>query len=89
MRAQYLGSGDCVLSTIQHSLGRGGLSGWWGFGVVHDLRQDRDGVRRVLARKCSKHIEAAYTKMYERYQADLPPDHIYVEPWKAKTPLLM
>ena len=37
----------------------------------------------------AKHIEAAYTKMYERYQADLPPDHIYVEPWKAKTPLLM
>jgi len=24
------------------------------------------------------HIEAAYTAMYERYQADLPPDHIYV-----------
>ena len=24
------------------------------------------------------HIEAAYTVMYERYQADLPPDHIYV-----------
>ena len=26
----------------------------------------------------TKHIEAAYTAMYERYQADLPPDHIYV-----------
>ena len=26
-----------------------------------------------------KHIEAAYTQMYERYQADLPPDHIYIE----------
>ncbi len=25
-----------------------------------------------------KHIEAAYTTMYERYQADLPPDHIFV-----------
>ena len=24
------------------------------------------------------HIEAAYTVMYERYQADLPLDHIYV-----------
>src|SRR5262249_21582349 len=23
-------------------------------------------------------IEAAYSAMYERYQADLPPDHIYV-----------
>jgi hypothetical protein len=26
----------------------------------------------------TKHIEAAYTKMYERYQADLSPDHIYI-----------
>jgi predicted O-linked N-acetylglucosamine transferase (SPINDLY family) len=24
------------------------------------------------------HIEAAYTAMYERYHAGLPPDHIYV-----------
>jgi predicted O-linked N-acetylglucosamine transferase (SPINDLY family) len=27
----------------------------------------------------TKHIEAAYTQMYERYQADLPLDHIYIE----------
>jgi predicted O-linked N-acetylglucosamine transferase (SPINDLY family) len=27
----------------------------------------------------TKHIEAAYTQMYERYQADLSPDHIYIE----------
>ena len=27
----------------------------------------------------TQHIENAYTQMYERYQADLPPDHIYVE----------
>ena len=26
----------------------------------------------------SKHIETAFTQMYERYQADLPPDHIYI-----------
>jgi predicted O-linked N-acetylglucosamine transferase (SPINDLY family) len=26
----------------------------------------------------TKHIEAAYAAMYDRYQADLPPDHIYV-----------
>ena len=26
----------------------------------------------------TKHIEAAYTQMYECYQADLPPDHIYM-----------
>jgi predicted O-linked N-acetylglucosamine transferase (SPINDLY family) len=27
----------------------------------------------------AKHIETAYTKMYERYQADLPADHIYIK----------
>ena len=27
----------------------------------------------------TKHIEAAYTQMYERYQTDLPPDHIYIQ----------
>ena len=26
----------------------------------------------------TQHIEAAYITMYERYQADLPPEHIYV-----------
>jgi len=26
----------------------------------------------------TRHIEAAYKMMYERYQVDLPPDHIYV-----------
>jgi predicted O-linked N-acetylglucosamine transferase (SPINDLY family) len=26
----------------------------------------------------TRHIEAAYTTMYERYWADLPPDHIFV-----------
>jgi predicted O-linked N-acetylglucosamine transferase (SPINDLY family) len=28
----------------------------------------------------AKHIEAAYTNMHERYQAHLPPDHMYIEP---------
>ena len=28
----------------------------------------------------ARHIEAAYTAMYERYQADLPPEHIHVAP---------
>ena len=27
----------------------------------------------------TKHIEAAFMKIYERYQADLPPDHIYID----------
>ena len=26
----------------------------------------------------TRHIESAYQHMYERYQADLPPDHIYI-----------
>lgn len=26
----------------------------------------------------TKHLEEAYTQMYERYHADLPPDHIYI-----------
>jgi len=28
----------------------------------------------------TRHIEAAYEQMYERYHLDLPPDHIYVKP---------
>ena len=27
----------------------------------------------------TKYIESAYTKIYERYQEDLAPDHIYIE----------
>jgi predicted O-linked N-acetylglucosamine transferase (SPINDLY family) len=30
-------------------------------------------------KRFTKHIEAAYTQMYERYRADLPPVHIYIE----------
>jgi len=26
----------------------------------------------------TRHIEAAYAEMYRRYQADLPPDHFYI-----------
>jgi protein O-GlcNAc transferase len=36
----------------------------------------------------TKHIESAYTKMYERYQEDLAPDHIYVEATALATTLL-
>jgi predicted O-linked N-acetylglucosamine transferase (SPINDLY family) len=28
----------------------------------------------------AKHIEAAYTKMYERFHADLPPEHMFISP---------
>ena len=27
----------------------------------------------------TKHLESAYLRMYERYQMDLEPDHIYIE----------
>jgi predicted O-linked N-acetylglucosamine transferase (SPINDLY family) len=32
------------------------------------------------AKLYTQHIEAAYTQMYERHQAGLPPDHIHVKP---------
>jgi predicted O-linked N-acetylglucosamine transferase (SPINDLY family) len=32
------------------------------------------------AKLYAKHLEAAYAAMYERYQADLPPAHIHVNP---------
>jgi predicted O-linked N-acetylglucosamine transferase (SPINDLY family) len=31
----------------------------------------------------TEHIENAYMQMYERYQSDLPPDHIYVQPLRG------
>ena len=31
----------------------------------------------------TKHIEAAYAAMYERYQAGLPPDHIVISELKS------
>ena len=43
-------------------------------------------VRRIMetptafdAKLYARHIEAAYTQMYERLQAGLPPDHIHVQ----------
>jgi len=32
------------------------------------------------ARLFTRHIEAAYAKIAERYQAGLAPEHIYIEP---------
>lgn len=31
-------------------------------------------------KRFTRHMEDACTQMYERYQADLPPEHIYVTP---------
>jgi predicted O-linked N-acetylglucosamine transferase (SPINDLY family) len=47
-------------------------------------------IRQKLARKrlktplfdtkaFTRHLEAAYTKIHERYRANMPPEHIYVE----------
>jgi predicted O-linked N-acetylglucosamine transferase (SPINDLY family) len=51
-------------------------------GRLKDIRQKLESNRLTTplfdTRMFTKHIEAAYTQMYERYQADLPPEHIYV-----------
>jgi len=51
-------------------------------GRSKDIRQKLKNNRLTTplfdTRMSTKHIEAAYTQMYERYQADLPPEHIYV-----------
>ena len=42
---------------------------------------ERNKLTRALfdTPRFTKHIEAAYKQMYERYQADLPPSNIYIE----------
>jgi len=42
------------------------------------LARNRSSYPLFDAQRFTHHIEAAYTAMYERYQADLLPDHIYV-----------
>jgi len=42
------------------------------------LARNRSSHPLFNAQRFTHHIEAAYTAMYERYQADLLPDHIYV-----------
>jgi len=46
--------------------------------IKHKLASNRLTTPLFDTQKFTRHIEAAYTMMYERYQADLPPDHIYV-----------
>ena len=46
--------------------------------IKHKLTNNRLTTPLFDTKLFTKHIEAAYTTMYERYQADLPPDHIYV-----------
>ena len=46
--------------------------------IKHKLSENRLTTPLFDTKLFTKHIEAAYTAMYERYHADLPPDHIYV-----------
>ena len=51
-------------------------------GGLSEIRR-RLGIGRVSSplfngKLFARHIESAYQAMYERYQADLPPDHIYI-----------
>jgi predicted O-linked N-acetylglucosamine transferase (SPINDLY family) len=43
------------------------------------LVQNRSATPLFDTPRFTKHLEAAYHAMYERYHANLPPDHIYVE----------
>ena len=46
--------------------------------IKHKLAENRLTTPLFDTKLFTKHIEAAYTMMYERYQAGLPPDHIVV-----------
>ena len=47
--------------------------------LKHKLANNRRTAPLFDMKLFTKHIEAAYRAMYERYQADLPPDHIYAQ----------
>ena len=46
--------------------------------IKHKLANNRLTTPLFDTQLFTRHIEAAYTAMYERYHANLPPDHIYV-----------
>jgi predicted O-linked N-acetylglucosamine transferase (SPINDLY family) len=46
--------------------------------IKNRLIQNRLTAPLFDTERLTRHLEAAYAAMYERYQADLPPDHIYV-----------
>ena len=48
--------------------------------VRHKLEQNRSTKPLFDTQLFTRRIESAYVKMYERYQAGLPPDHISVSP---------
>lgn len=48
--------------------------------VRQKLEQHRSGAPLFDTRRTVRHLEAAYRSVYERYQADLPTDHISIDP---------
>ena len=46
--------------------------------IKHKLEKNRFTTPLFDTTRFTKNIEAAYTQMYERYQANLPPEHIVV-----------
>jgi predicted O-linked N-acetylglucosamine transferase (SPINDLY family) len=47
--------------------------------IRQKLQQNRLTTPLFDIRSFARHIEAVYTKMYDRHQAGLPPDHIYLQ----------
>lgn len=50
--------------------------------IKNKLAQNRLSTPLFDTERFTRHLEAAYTAMYERYQADLPPDHIHLPRWQ-------
>jgi predicted O-linked N-acetylglucosamine transferase (SPINDLY family) len=48
--------------------------------IKDKLKSNRLSERLFDTPLFSKHLEAAYTKIFEKYQADSLPDHIYIDP---------
>ena len=46
--------------------------------IKHKLAENRLATPLFDTKLFTKHIEAAYTKMYQRYQAGLAPDQIVI-----------
>jgi predicted O-linked N-acetylglucosamine transferase (SPINDLY family) len=46
--------------------------------IKHRLSQNRLAKPLFKTQLFTRHIEQSYEAMYERYQADLPPENIYV-----------
>lgn len=49
-------------------------------GVRNKLAANRRTTPLFNTELFAKHIETAYTAMYERYQSQLPPEHIFIQP---------